>query len=165
MEELDIVEDNYGICYYKKGTKTLHRLDGPAYCRANLHLETLVTSWFINGLLHREDGPATEHCDGYKAWYLNGEQHRLDGPAVEFNGYKEWWVHDYRHREDGPAIEGLDGHKEWIVWGQLHRLDGPAVVSSTGDKNWWINGIQLFPEKEAVMNMWWENKNEMSTLR
>jgi hypothetical protein len=38
------------------------------------------------GLLHREDGPATEHHspDGpVKAWYLNGKRHREDGPAVE----------------------------------------------------------------------------------
>ena len=28
-------------------------------------------SWFLNGELHREDGPAIEYADGSKSWYLN----------------------------------------------------------------------------------------------
>lgn len=44
---------------------------------------------------HREDGPAVEFTDGYKAWYINGQLHRLDGPAVEYaNGDKEWLIND-----------------------------------------------------------------------
>jgi hypothetical protein len=28
-------------------------------------------------------------------WYLNGELHRVDGPACEYaNGYKQWWLND-----------------------------------------------------------------------
>jgi hypothetical protein len=30
--------------------------------------------WFLNGKLHREDGPATEYASGTKYWYLNGEK-------------------------------------------------------------------------------------------
>ena len=31
--------------------------------------------------------------NGHKDWYLNGKLHRIDGPAREFtDGYKEWWV-------------------------------------------------------------------------
>jgi hypothetical protein len=29
--------------------------------------------WYINGQLHREDGPAIEYIDGSKSWYINGE--------------------------------------------------------------------------------------------
>jgi len=29
--------------------------------------------WFLNGVLHREDGPAVIWADGTKFWYLNGE--------------------------------------------------------------------------------------------
>ena len=48
-------------------------------------------SWYLNGKLHREDGPAIEWADGSKYWYLNGELHREDGPASEWaGGYKEW---------------------------------------------------------------------------
>jgi hypothetical protein len=47
---------------------------------------------------------------GTKSWYLNGKLHREDGPAVEYaNGDKDWYLNDKRHREDGPAIEYADG--------------------------------------------------------
>ena len=29
--------------------------------------------WFQNDKLHREDGPAIEYVDGYKAWCINGK--------------------------------------------------------------------------------------------
>jgi hypothetical protein len=30
---------------------------------------------------------------GTKIWYLNGELHREDGPAIEYTkGDKEWWL-------------------------------------------------------------------------
>jgi hypothetical protein len=49
--------------------------------------------WWLNGNLHREDGPALTHASGTKMWYLNGELHRIDGPAVIFfTGGKEWWI-------------------------------------------------------------------------
>ena len=57
--------------------------------------------------------------DGSKYWYLNGKIHREDGPAVEFaNGYKTWWVNGKPHRTDGPAIEYDSGTKVWYVNGQ-----------------------------------------------
>ena len=48
--------------------------------------------WYINGLLHREDGPAIEWIDGHKHWFLNGKLHREDGPAIEWaDGAKYWF--------------------------------------------------------------------------
>ena len=30
-----------------------------------------------------------------KYWFINGKLHRTDGPAVVYtNGYKEWWIND-----------------------------------------------------------------------
>tara|TARA_B110000503_G_C6875204_1_gene300348 strand:+ start:85 stop:342 length:258 start_codon:yes stop_codon:yes gene_type:complete len=50
------------------------------------------TYHYLNGLLHREDGPAIEFSNGDKSWYLNGERHREDGPAIElFYGHKVWY--------------------------------------------------------------------------
>jgi hypothetical protein len=50
-------------------------------------------SWYLNGKLHRENGPAVEDSNGNKYWWLNGQLHREDGPAVEYsNGDKEWWL-------------------------------------------------------------------------
>ena len=49
--------------------------------------------WFINGELHREDGPAIEYAHGGKHWFLNGERHREDGPAIEYaHGGKHWYL-------------------------------------------------------------------------
>ena len=60
----------------------------------------------MNGLLHREDGPAIEYANGDKFWYINGKCHREDGPAVEYaNGSKYWYLNGKLHREDGPAVE------------------------------------------------------------
>ena len=47
--------------------------------------------WYINGKLHREDGPAVEWTDGEKQWFINGKFHREDGPAVEYSGTKQWY--------------------------------------------------------------------------
>ena len=49
--------------------------------------------WYLNGKLHREDGPAIEGVCGDKHWYLNGKLHREDGPAVEYvYGDKHWYL-------------------------------------------------------------------------
>ena len=59
--------------------------------------------------------------DGYKEWYLNGKLHREDGPAVESpNGYKEWYLNGKLHREDGPAVEYSNGDKSWFINGEKH---------------------------------------------
>ena len=71
--------------------------------------------WWLNGKLHREDGPAIEYLDGTKAWFLNGKLHREDGPAVEYiSRSKSWYLNGELHREDGPAIEYADGSKRWF---------------------------------------------------
>jgi len=45
---------------------------------------------------HRRDGPAFEGV-GRKEWYVNGKLHRLDGPAVEWADVgKVWWVNGCR---------------------------------------------------------------------
>ena len=100
------------------------------------------------GELHRLDGPAFERADGYKSWHVDGKRHRLDGPAVEYaSGYKAWWVDGKLHRLDGPAIEYADGCKEWYVDGERHRLDGPAIEYANGNKSWWVDGKKM-TEKE-----------------
>lgn len=129
MEELDIVEMSNCTRYYKKGTK----------------------------ILHREDGPAIDYRNGKALWYINGFLHRLEGPAKELNSYKCWYVNGICHRLDGPAVEYRWGDKEWHVNGKLHRLDGPAIEMIDGDTEWWIDGKRLSPEKETVMNIWYED--------
>ena len=56
--------------------------------------------WYLNGKLHREDGPAIELTNGNKYWYLNNELHREDGPACEHvNGTKFWYLNGIKLSE------------------------------------------------------------------
>lgn len=71
-----------------------------------------IKTWYLNGKLHREDGPAREYVDGTKEWYLNGELHREDGPAFEYaNGNKLWYLNGKKLTEEehaektNPAVE------------------------------------------------------------
>ena len=44
-------------------------------------------------VLHRENCPAVECSDGYKAWLINGKRHRENGPAIEFsNGTNRYYL-------------------------------------------------------------------------
>ena len=62
--------------------------------------------WFLNGLFHREDGPACEYENGDKYWYLNGKRHREDGPAIEWeNGSKAWYLNGKEIKEQQWKIE------------------------------------------------------------
>lgn len=66
--------------------------------------------YYVNGKLHRTDGPAIEHLladrtlypySGRKYWYSEGKQHRLDGPAVEYpEGSKYWYVDGRLYMEE-----------------------------------------------------------------
>jgi hypothetical protein len=56
------------------------------------------------------------YTNGDKHWYLNGKLHREDGPAVEWsNGAKFWYLNDLIHREDGPAVELSAGFNAWFL--------------------------------------------------
>jgi hypothetical protein len=80
-------------------------------------------SWFLNGKLHREDGPAIEGSGGAKFWYLNDKFHREDGPAIEYyNGDKSWYLdgkklteQEHKAATSKPTCEGkiveIDGKK------------------------------------------------------
>jgi len=73
--------------------------------------------WYLNGKLHREDGPACECANGDKEWYLNGELHREDGPAVECaNGSKYWCLNGKELTE-----------KEWKQQTSKESCDGKIV--------------------------------------
>ena len=66
--------------------------------------------YWVNGYLHREDGPAFTH------WHDNGQIRR-----------EEYWVNGNLRRDDGPAIT------IWYENGQIHReefwLNGKEVTA------------------------------------
>lgn len=54
----------------------------------------LATKWYLNGELHREDGPAVTTVEG-DCWYMrNGLIHREDGPAVTYSFGTMFWFLD-----------------------------------------------------------------------
>ena len=69
--------------------------------------------WYLNGELHREDGPAEEWDTGDKFWCLNGELHREDGPAVEYeDGTKKWYLNGDEVTEQDVIGKTMIGKRE-----------------------------------------------------
>ena len=57
--------------------------------------------WYLDGKLHREDGPAVIWADGTEEWWLNGKLHREGGPAVIWpSGAQAWWLNGNRVTEE-----------------------------------------------------------------
>ena len=80
--------------------------------------------WWVDGNLHRLDGPAIERANGTRVWFVNGKLHRLDGPAIErVDDHNEWWVNDkgyseedfnrlfgrYKNLEDRQVVADMEG--------------------------------------------------------
>jgi hypothetical protein len=81
--------------------------------------------WYLNGELHRTDGPAAESRNGDKYWYLNGQPHRLDGPAVlSHSGYKEWWL-------DGQQFNNEEDYNE--VLNQVRNMSDAERLTDPRD--------------------------------
>ena len=81
------------------------------------------------------------YADGSQRWFLNGQLHRTDGPAeIYADGSQVWWLNRQLHRTDGPAEIYADGSQRWWLNGQRHRTDGPAVIYADGSQVWWLNG-------------------------
>ena len=56
--------------------KILERLDHqtiPKHFTGIANFENDRREWYLNGDLHREDGPAVEYASGEKQWWLNNE--------------------------------------------------------------------------------------------
>lgn len=53
-------------------------------------------AYYVNGELHRDDGPAIECYHGDTSWFSYGKYHRTDGPAFESidEDLREWYFND-----------------------------------------------------------------------
>jgi hypothetical protein len=117
----------------------LHRNDGPA------KTGQYGDCWFRHGKPHRDEGPARQFGESYYAWYIDGKLHRVEGPArIRYGRPKEiieesWWQQGRLHRLDGPA-RVIFGEKQWCQRGKLHREDGPALVKKDGTEKWYRHG-------------------------
>lgn len=95
-----------------------HRTDGPAVINYILGIESSETNitlshekYYIDGVLHREDGPADIHNTSEKyiqIYSRNGKIHREDGPAKIIISKKSYHIFYYIngvcHNDNGPAM-------------------------------------------------------------
>ena len=86
---------------------------------------------------------------GNSEYWLDGLRHRECGPAVECNnGHRAWYINGLLHREgDLPAVESYSGDRYWYKRGMKHRDSGPAVIKTNGDRHWYLDG-KRYLEKE-----------------
>jgi hypothetical protein len=65
-----------------------------------------------------------------------------------------------RNKMLGKDLVDWFGTKIHRLNGEIHRENAPAVEWYNGKNNqWWVHGKRLSPEKEAILNKWWDNKN------
>ena len=96
--------------------------------------------YYLNGLLHREDGPAVEYHFNDEQWT---NQDEYDTFGSQIRTHKAWYSHGEYHRIGGPAIEWADGTNSWFVNGKKHRLDGPAIETFDGRKLWYVDDVLI----------------------
>lgn len=78
------------------------------------------------------DFTGVAHDNGEEHWFVNGVRHREDGPAIiSSNGIKQWFKEGRWHREDGPAIESpIRITAEFSVLQKTWYLEGKLLTSS-----------------------------------
>ena len=70
------------------------------------------------------------YANGRQAWYVDGQLHRVDGPAIiGADGSQTWYVDGQRHRTDGPAIIGADGRQAYWIYGKDIAQEVAAWIS------------------------------------
>jgi hypothetical protein len=98
--------------------------------------------WYLNGLLHREEGPCTECKD------CQSDNFEPASGSPEVSPMEKSLAKPKTCSKPGPAIVWASGGKQWFLNGKLHREDGPAVVYADGEKEWHLNGD--FVSKQTV---------------
>ena len=111
--------------------------------------ESMRESWYRDGVLHREGGPAEIwYLNGqirYKMWYYNGKLHRLGEAAVKYYDSRE--SYEYWNRGDPtrtPYKNDMKTKEQWYLDGKLHRENGPAEIcyahGKITNKVWFLGG-------------------------
>ena len=82
--------------------------------------------YYYNGKLHRLDGPAYIRANGDGFWYRHGQRHRDGGSAMEWvkdPNQRHYYRNGKEHREDGPAVENRSGKNYFALRGKRMCLD------------------------------------------
>lgn len=68
--------------------------------------------WCVDGLIHRNGGPAIDNygTSDRREYWCDGRRHHATEPAVTEHGSKTWYYHGLIHREDKPAVVVDWGH-------------------------------------------------------
>ena len=69
-----------------------------------------------------------------------GRKVLLRGAACEGEGGEEYEWEEDEFCENRHACSPT---KMWIYNDEVHRTDGPAIEWANGNKEWWLNGVQL----------------------
>lgn len=112
----------------------LTREDGPAILVQNEDHEEETYHWIRNGEYHRIGGPALVEVGEVTEWWVDGQLHREDGPAVQYHdttcvGY---YHRGKLHNDVGPAVINLTGADDNLY---AYYLDGVKMsVDEWGSK-------------------------------
>lgn len=122
-----LITDANGRTYFHNAPNTI------APYHAVSPVTGIATEYWLNDLLHNDDGPARIWHNGTKEWRVFGRLHRTDGPAIEYsNGGCGWYQDGVLHRTDGPAVEWATGYKEWWTNGKRDRIEWPNGRTDKG---------------------------------
>ncbi len=109
-------------------------------------------TYFLNGTIHREDGPAViGPNNSYFMWIINNEKHRTDGPAYECFASdgrvitRHWYINNYAHRTDGPAVES-NSYVEWWLDGIQLKIEDFFNLISAEDKEKIVWNLELWSQ-------------------
>lgn len=112
-------------------------------------LEDGTKEWRVEGLLHRNNGPARVTASGFEEWYQRDKKHRVGAPAAYSTGPNpsEWWYQNgLLHRDDGgPAFKG-DGGRYLAWW-----FEGQEISND----HWWMDGV---PPEQTIERLKAEKK-------
>ena len=90
--------------------------------------EDNIRRYYSNNELHRIDRPTPkEKEESYKEWFINGLVHNENGPSIERTcntslgrtTRRSWSLYNLLHRENGPAIISDIG-KQWHLYGRRY---------------------------------------------
>lgn len=115
-----IVKDNTGYLVIWSKENRIHRKYGPAvvkYINTPLGIDIVRQEWYMDGVLHRDNGPAIKLFNNQicqEHWYQQGLLHREDEPAIiyknQYNRILEsfYYYEGQAHLEDGRNLRHCD---------------------------------------------------------
>lgn len=117
----------------------LDSADSPAVTVEDFLHNSIVSTWYKDGKIHRSGAPARSRADGSgirsDEWLVEGQYFHPAGDAVFIETM-----------EDGSIVKKWLKGEDWVA--TLHRLDGPAFIhqDSSGkiiEEAYFLNGLEF----------------------